>query len=166
MKNVAQQPERVPPAKHPLVTFALSVFLLAAGYIVWPGCATAPLPSKRSPMSSFGPNPEQIAALGERSPFREEVERQTGKPDEYFADVRVACYPLNHLNRKRLVLFLGIIPAGTFQDVPGAEVAMIQYDEQGRMQGAAIRKQYPYSGTFRHSVQKWVGRRAGFKEIR
>ena len=146
------------------MVFALSVFLISAGYFVWPGCATAPLPSKRVPISSV--TAKQVKGLGRFERTRDEIERELGKPTEFYPDVRVACYSMNRLDRSRIVLFLCLSPVDWYPDKSGAEVAMIRYDEQGKILRAVIWKQYPYSGTFRQSVQKWVGRNSGFKEMR
>lgn len=112
-----------------------------------------PLPSKRTPISTI--TSPQVKKLKGRDLTRDEIEQELGKPDEYFADVRVACYPLNQLNRTRLVLLLCVLPVFGYPDRPGGEVAMIQYDEQGRVTRVGIRKQFPYSRSFRRSALDW-----------
>lgn len=146
------------------MVFVLSVFLLSAGYFVWPGCATMPLPSKRVPISDV--TTKQVKRIDHLGLTKDEVEREIGKPTEFYPDVQVACYSMNRLDRSRVVLFLFLIPIDWYPEKSGAEVAMIQYDGRGRMLRAVVRKQYPYSGTFRTSVQKWVSRHPGFKEPR
>jgi hypothetical protein len=118
-------------------TFLLAGALCAAGFIVWPGCAFPPLPASRTPLS--------IHARGEFSlkksahPSRDEVIARLGPPDEYFADLRVSCYKLNEVKRRRLVLFLGILPIGVPEDPVCLEVVMIQFDDQDRAQRREIR---------------------------
>ncbi len=141
--------------RRPLVVFLGGVLFASVGFIIWPGCASAPLTITRKPVSTL--DSKQVTSLNGHPLTRDEVEGRLGKPDEYFADVRVACYPLNHLNRRRLLLLLGVVPFGTYPDQLGGEVAMIQFDELGKLQRVAIQKQFPYSGTFRQSVQKWTG---------
>ncbi len=155
MNNVAHKLNRSSRAKHPLVAFTLSVFLLSAGYFVWPGCAIVPLPSKRTSIASISKS--QMRNLKSRDLTREAVEHELGKPDEYIESVSVACYRLNELNRSRVILFLCVLPVFVYPDSPGNEVAFVQYDSNGRVARVSIRKLYPASRTFRGDVNDWLG---------
>lgn len=163
MNNVAHKLNRSSRTKNPLVAFTLSVFLLSAGYFVWPGCAIVPLPSKRVPISAV--TTKQVKKLDGLSFTRDEIELDLGRPTEFYPEFNVACYSLNRLDRSRLMLLLCVLPVGWFPDKSGVEVALIQYDEKGRVVRTAVRKRFPTSGTLRELVQKWSSARAsGAKE--
>ena len=119
--------------------------LWAAGFVVWPGCATPPLPSSRTPVSNV--QRSDVAFVKRSRPMKGEVIARLGKPDEEYADLRVACYHLNHLSRHRLMLFLGVVPMGTDEDSLGLEIVMFQFDDQGKMLRHTRRTvRHPYSG--------------------
>ncbi len=155
MNNVAHKLNRSSRTKNPLVAFTLSVFLLSAGYFVWPGCAIVPLPSKRTPIASISKS--QVRNLKSRDLTRETVEHELGKPDEYIESVSVACYRINELNRSRVMLFLCVLPVFVYADRPGTEVAFVQYDSNGKVARVAIRKLFPASRSFRGDVNDWLG---------
>jgi len=155
MNNVAHKLNRSSRAKNPLVAFTLSVFLLSAGYFVWPGCAIVPLPSKRTPIARISKS--QMRNLKSRDLTREAVEHELGKPDEYIESVSVACYRLNELNRSRVMLFLCVLPVFVYADWPGTEVAFVRYDSDRKVARVAIRKQFPSRQTFRDDVEVWIG---------
>ncbi len=71
----------------------LGAVIFTIGMIVWPGCATPPLPSIRKPISS---RKKEDFAFPKSSPqSRSEIVSKVGEPDEYFPDLRVACYRIN-----------------------------------------------------------------------
>lgn len=107
--------------------------LWAAGFVLWPGCATPSLPSSRTPAGHLQKSDVKFAKKGPLK--KSDVIAKLGKPDVYFEDLRVACYRLNHLSRHRLVLLLGVIPIGALKDSPGLEVAMFQFDAEGNVLG-------------------------------
>jgi hypothetical protein len=74
---------------------------------------------------------------------REEIAAQLGSEDEYFADLKIACYKLNKLKRRRLWLCFGVLPFGVSRDPDGLEVAMIQFDKDDRALKVAIRSVPP-----------------------
>ncbi len=118
--------------------------LWTAGFVVWPGCATPPLPSRRTPAGNV--QRADVTMVKRSQSTKNEVMARLGKPDEDFADLRVACYHLNHLSRRRLLLFLGIVPMGTDTDNLGLEVVMFQFDAQGKIRRHARRTvRFPYS---------------------
>jgi hypothetical protein len=117
--------------------FLVAGVLCAAGFIVWPGCAFPPLPASRSPLSIH--TRDEFSFKKDGHPSRDEVVAKLGPPDEYFADLRVSCYKLNEVKRRRLVLLLGILPIGVPRDPVCLEVAMIQFDDHDRAQRREIR---------------------------
>ena len=133
--------------------------LCAAGFIVWPGCATPPLPSSRKPVSSL--RPADFSFGKSAHPSRIDIVSKIGKPDEYFADLRVACYKLNRLTRRRLWLLFGVLPVAAPKDADRLEVAMIQYDDHDRAQRIEITIVPGYQGTLHHSAQQWKIKAAG-----
>lgn len=106
------------------------------GFVVWPGCATPPLPSSRVPLSWH--QPSNFHFTKNAHPTRSEIIDKLGPPDSYFSDVRVAAYKLNVLKRKRLTLLLGILPIDVSQDADRLEVALIQFDEKDRVQRSEV----------------------------
>ena len=60
----------------------------AAGLILWPGCATPPLPASRTPISPL--KRADFSFVKEANPTRDDVIAKLGQPDEYFPDLRVA----------------------------------------------------------------------------
>lgn len=145
---------------------AAASVIFAIGFIVWPGCATPPLPSSRTPVAAL--KRADMAFAKRAHPTQSEVFSKLGKPDEYFADLRVACYKLNHVSRRRLVLLLGVLPIGVPKDNPGLEVAMFQFDEHGQMLRRAIRmvrepfylmgvhQPNPSASEMNDNVREWV----------
>jgi hypothetical protein len=57
------------------------------------------------------------------------VEKQLGKPDGYVPELRVAVYSVNTVIRRRLTLFLFILPVGGFRDYDLYDNACIEFDE-------------------------------------
>jgi hypothetical protein len=107
------------PMTHPKTkrAFLVAGALFAAGLIVWPGCATPPLPASRTPISPL--KRADFSFVKGAHPTRDDTIAKLGQPDEYFSDLRVACYKLNDIKRRRLVLLFGILPVGAYRDAPG-----------------------------------------------
>jgi hypothetical protein len=126
--------------------FLVAGALCAAGFIVWPGCASPPLPASRTPLSNH--TRAEFSLKKNAHPSRDEVIARVGPPDEYYADLRVACYKLNQVRRRRLVLLFGILLIGVPKDPACLEVAMIQFDDHDRAQRTEIaiipRYYFPY----------------------
>jgi hypothetical protein len=120
------------------VAFLTGGSLFAAGFIVWPGCATPPLPDTRTPLSTH--KRAEFSFKNNAHPSKDELVAKLGQPDEYYEDLRVSCYKLNRLKRRTLYLFLGILPMAWSRDGDGLEVAMIQYDDHERAQRIGIKK--------------------------
>jgi len=134
--------------------------LFAAGFIIWPGCATPPLPAKRTPLSSL--RRTDFAFENGAHPSKSEIVNRIGEPNEYFADLRVACYKLNQVSRRRLWLLFGILPIAAPKDADRIEVVMIQFDDEDRMQRHAIRTCYATNPrALRSSALAWRTESAG-----
>jgi hypothetical protein len=94
------------------ILFFASATLFAVGFAVWPGCATAPLPSSRQPIGLRKKADFKFAKR--EQPSRTEVVRRVGEPDAYAADVRVACYRVSDVTRRELWLLFGFLPSVSF----------------------------------------------------
>ena len=141
-----------------------------AGMIIWPGCATPPLPATRTPLSNLRATDFKFPRGSQ--PTRTELETQLGKPDEFFEDLGVACYRLNRVSRRRLWLFLCVLPIAAPRDPDVIEVALVQFDAQQRVGrvgvkteglafyfGAPVRSDYPDDGSstrLRIMVERWL----------
>lgn len=100
------------------------------GLILWPGCATPPLPATRTPLSRVRPADFRYEPGSTLSrPSRTDVEVKLGQPDEYFEDLHVAAYRLNQVKRKRLWLLFFVLPVGTSSDPDQIEVGLVEYND-------------------------------------
>ncbi len=149
-----------------LLTGGLSV----AGLVIWPGCATPPLPATRTPLSTVRASDFKFPRGSE--PDRAELEARLGPPGSYFDDLNVACYPLNRVSRRRLWLFLGVLPIAAPRDPDLTEVALVQFDAQSRIWRVGLKSELPvrYFGTqlppdwpggvpenrFRRIAERWL----------
>jgi len=131
--------------------------LFAAGFIVWPGCATPPLPASRTPVSSLRRTDFSFVKGANKS----NIVSKLGEPDEYFADLRVACYKLNRVSRRRLWLLFGVVPVAAPKDLANLEVAMIQFDDHDRMQRFAIKFVHDTPNALHYLTQRWMTKPAG-----
>lgn len=133
-----------------LATAALCVL----GFIIWPGCVSPPLPASRKPISS---HKRADFSFGKTAhPSRSEVVAKVGEPDEYFADLRVACYKLNLINRRRLLLVFFVLPVAAPKDAEQVETAMIQFDENDRVQRMEIMNVSKYPNAFFYRAKGWI----------
>ena len=114
--------------------FAVVLWLIAM--IVWPGCATPPLPASRKPIAAR--KKQDFAFLKSGQLSRSDMVGRLGEPDEYFSDLRVACYRINQVTGRKLWLFLGVVPVGVYKFPGGVDVAFIQFDEHDRAQRFGI----------------------------
>jgi hypothetical protein len=125
----------------------------AAGMIIWPGCMTMPLPKAKEPLTNLQASRFRFAAGSE--PTRAELVARFGQPDDWFSDLRVACYRLNRINEREQWLFLGVLPAGQMVDTVATEVALLQFDQQDRVRRSAIRT-IAYSVSLRQTIERWL----------
>jgi hypothetical protein len=125
------------------------------GFVVWPGCITAPLPSRRTPANSL--EKSELKFVKHSRASKGDVFAHLGKPDAWYDDLRVACYFLNHVSRDRLVLLLGVIPMGTQEEHPGLEVVLLQFDGQDRVMRHDRRTvRIPPETLLRTEAEQWV----------
>src|ERR1051325_10125693 len=114
-----------------LATLFLCAVFSVAALTVWPGCISAPLPSARRAV--LARKKEDFKFTKPPQPSRVELVIKLGEPDFYFENIRVACYRVNEVTRRRIWLCLGIIPMEV-QRYPGdLDVAFIEFDEQDRV---------------------------------
>jgi hypothetical protein len=119
------------------------IVLFIVGFAVWPGCAIAPLPSKRTPVGSR--TTAQFKFEKSEHPTRAEVISQLGPPDEYVPDIRVACYKVNDVTRRKVFLCLFVIPINV-EKSSARDIAFIEFDEQDRVRRADLTTEYSHVG--------------------
>ena len=131
----------------------VSGVLWVVAMMVWPGCATAPLPSSR--VSILSRKKSDFAFAKSAQPSRSEVVRRLGEPDAFIADRRVACYRVNTVTRRKLWLLLGIIPVGVVK-LPGElDIAFIEFDEHDRVRRSGMGTGYPGAG-LDFAAKRWL----------
>ena len=121
--------------------------------MIWPGCATPPLPSSRKPISSR--KPADFAFVKSTQPSRREVVERLGEPDAYFAGLRVACYRVNTVTRRKLWLFLGIIPIGVSKMPGELDIAFIEFDEHDHVRRSGLGTGYTGEG-LEYAARRWM----------
>lgn len=130
----------------PLNPRAKMVFMLAAatfviGLAVWPGCASPPLPTKRTPVHARDRDDFKIRRS--EHPTRAEVFARLGQPDVILEDIRVAGYQLNEATRRNVFLLFFVIPLNV-ERREGQEMFFIEFDEQNRVRQSAIKWIYKH----------------------
>ena len=135
----------------------LSVVLWIVGMMVWPGCAVVPLPSKRQPVSSR--KAEDFAFPKTWPPSRSDIVRRLGEPDVYLSDLRVACYRVNEVTRRKLWLCLFVIPMNVDKRGGYVDIAFIEYDGTDHVKRSGIGEGYR-NAALRDSAKKWLAAQA------
>lgn len=130
----------------------VAVVLFTVGLMVWPGCAFLPLPSKRTPIASRTTAPFKIRQPQQFT--RAEVVARLGPPDEYFPDMRVACYRVNDVEKRKLFLLLFVIPINVMKE-KAYDIGFVEFDEQDRVRRAGI-KTYSAGQKLQIAAQDWV----------
>jgi hypothetical protein len=128
------------------------IALFIVGFAVWPGCAIAPLPSKRTPVGSR--TARQFKFEKSEHPTRAEVVAQLGEPDKYVPDIRVACYKVNDVTRRKVFLCLFVIPINV-EKSRAQDIAFIEFDEQDRVRRADVTTEYSHVG-LKEAAELWV----------
>jgi hypothetical protein len=131
--------------------FLTGMALVVVGYTVWPGCALAPLPSKRLPIS--GRTTAQFKLKEFKELTRTDVTTQLGLPDAYLTDSRIACYRVNTVHRRKVFLFLFVIPV-SIESSLAHDIGFVQFDEQERVRRAGIRT-VPDGDSLYDAAWKW-----------
>ena len=114
----------------------ISGMVSVLGLILWPGCATPPLPAKRQ--SIMGRKTADFAFAKPARTDRAEVMRRLGAPDAYFEEQSLVCYRVNDVTRRNLFLCLFIVPIEVTKRPGWEEVALIQFDEHGAVRYSGI----------------------------
>jgi hypothetical protein len=125
------------------------------GFAVWPGCAIAPLPSKRTPVGSR--TSAQFKFDKSEHPTRAEVISRLGQPDDYFPHIRVACYKVNDVTRRKVFLCLFVIPINV-EKSQAQEIAFIEFDEQDRVRRADLTTEYSRV-ELKKAAELWLSRK-------
>ena len=148
--------------KHPI---RKTVFLATCALFLFAtGCAYyAPLPTKHHPISSR--TAADFEFVKSAQPARSEVEAKLGTPDLFCSDLHIAVYPVEKLERRKLVLLFFFIPIRSFTDYPGFQIACIEFDEQDRARRCGFITQYLglSDGDLQYAAKKWVETRDGKK---
>jgi hypothetical protein len=135
-------------ATRPRLLLTAGSLLFGAGFIIWPGCVSAPLVPSRAPAGNLQKQDVKFSKTARLT--RQDITAKLGQPDFWFADLNVAAYRLNKVSRSRLVLLFGVVPLAVDDDNPGLEVALIQYDPSGiklRQTRRTVREPYSMIGT-------------------
>jgi len=103
---------------------------------IWPGCASIPYKTIRKPFN--GRTTQDFDFLKAGKLTRAEMIRKLGEPDGYYPELKVACYRINEVERRRLFLAFFILPMGIERETNGADLALVQFDEDDRAQRFAI----------------------------
>lgn len=114
----------------------ISGMVSVIGLIVWPGCATPPLPSKRQ--SIMGRKKADFAFAKPARVDRAEVMRRLGAPDAYFEELSLVCYRVNDVTRRNLFLCLFVVPIEVTKRPGWEEVAFIKFDEHDAVRYSGI----------------------------
>ncbi|SRR6266540_1869169 len=131
----------------------VSAVLWVVAMMLWPGCATPPLPSSRTPILSR--KKEDFAFPKSPPPSRTEVVSKVGEPDAYLPDLRVACYRVNEVTKRKLWLCLGILPVNV-ERLPGyVDIAFIEFDEGDHVRRSGMSTEYRYDA-LTVSAEKWL----------
>ena len=131
--------------------------------VVWPGCATPPLPSTRTPVASR--TKADFEFIKSSQPSRDDVFAKLGAPDAYLSNLRVACYRVNTVKRRELFLLLFVIPLGVNQLPSDFDVALIEFDEQDHAKRSGIAVQLNQE-SFDHTATKWLSSKDRTKLLR
>ena len=131
----------------------VSAVLWVVAMMVWPGCATPPLPSSRKPILSR--KKEDFAFPRSWPPSRSDIVRRIGEPDAYLPNQRVACYRVNEVTKRKLWLCLGVIPINVEKLRGYVDIAFIEFDESDHVRRSGMYTAYRHAA-LSDSAQKWL----------
>ena len=137
----------------PKTALLVSAVLWVVAMMVWPGCATPPLPSSRKPILSR--KKEDFAFPKSWPPSRSEIVRRLGEPDAYLPDLRVACYRVNEVTKRKLWLCLFIIPVNVEKHAGYVDIVFIEFDESDHVRRSGMATGNRYSA-LTVSAEKWL----------
>lgn len=133
----------------------MSVVWVAAN-IVWLGCAVVPLPASHDPFMFRTTTEFKSAKKSKLS--REELIAKLGQPDADLSDLHIACYRVNSINKRGLVLFLLVIPLGiaTARDNGQFDLALIEFDQTDHISRYKMVRQ-DNGESYEQAAKKWLG---------
>jgi hypothetical protein len=135
----------------------LSAIWVAAN-VVWMGCVYIPLPARHQPVRPW--TNSDVKAANKAKLSRDEVVAKLGSPDAYLSDLHIACYRVNTISKRDLVLFLLVIPLGTEDSYPGAfDLALIEFDETDHVKGYEFVRQ-DGGQSYEQAAKSWLALRA------
>jgi len=132
----------------------ISAGLWVVAMMVWPGCATPPLPSSRKPIQSR--KKEDFNFPKSWPPSRSDIVHRLGEPDAYWPDLRVACYRVNEVTKRHLWLCLFVIPVNVDKRPGYVDVAFIEFDESDHVRRSGMDTQAYRSVALRDLAKKWL----------
>ena len=101
-----------------------------------------------------------IKAVNKAKLSREDVVARLGSPDAYLSDLHIACYRVNTVTKRDLVLFLLVIPLGTEDGYPGQfDLALIEFDQTDHVKGYEFVRQ-DSGQSYEQAAQSWLTLRA------
>jgi len=87
-------------------------------------------------------------------PSRDEVIAKLGQPDTYLDDVKVACYHVNSVTRRKTLLLLFVIPTPV-EKRPEFDLALIQFDETDHVKRYGLVRQPAYQ-SYDSAAEAWL----------
>ena len=140
--------------------FVLVAVAWIAVNMVWMGCVSAPLPSRKKPVIfrnktaiDFVVNASSNSHLSQQ-----EVISKLGQPDAYFKNQQIACYKIDSKTQRKVFLFLFLIPIDVYE-YQQYDVALVEYDKNLISTRVAVVAQYDpgnFESTARLAVENWL----------
>ena len=129
--------------------------------VVWPGCTPWPGPSSRTPILS---RKKDDFAFRKPPPLsRSEVVAKVGEPDAWFPDLRVACYRVNEVTKRDMLVFV-VIPIYVEKKPGYVDVAFIEFDENDHVRRSGMSTEWrgdkrfeEHDGGWPVLAKKWLG---------
>lgn len=136
--------------------FALLSAVWITANIAWLGCAIVPLPARHDPVMSR--TTAEFKSAKKSNLSREEVMAKVGRPDAYLSDLHIACYRVNYINKRGLVLFLLLIPLGTQGETESGkfDLALIEFDQTDHISRYKLVGQ-DNGESYDHAAKQWLG---------
>ena len=88
---------------------------------------------------------------------RDEMISKLGQPDADLSDLHVACYHVNSITKRDMLMFLLVIPVYEEYDETGKfDLALIQFDQTDHISGYKLVQQ-GNGESYEHAAKKWLG---------
>jgi hypothetical protein len=136
----------------------LSAIWVAAN-VVCLGCLYLPLPASHRPYMSR--THSEIRAVKHAKLSRPEVFAKLGSPDAYLPAFHIACYRVNTISQRDLILLLLVIPLGIENRGSPAEfdLALIEFDETDHVKHYQFMRQ-ANGQSYDYVAKAWLASRA------